>query len=497
MKFTSLFKAGYAADLVALLAGAFLVLAFSPYDIAALAFISPALLLACWLKVTPRRAFFRGWLFGLGFYGFGISWVYISLHVYGSASVFFGGLATALVIMGFALYPAIQAYLLGRFFPKNNLTKLLLAFPASWVILEWIRSWLFTGFPWIMLGYSQVYGPLRGLAPVIGVFGVSLVVAVISGAIVAICYFPSFRLRLRLVLFIILIVTGSALLATFQWTHITGKPLKVSLVQGNIPQQLKWQNQEILNILTTYASLTAQHLNSDIIVWPECAVVITDVNAKDYLDQLDALAKQHHATLILGIPIYNNNQYYNGMLALGDGSGSYYKHHLLPFGDYIPLRSVFDIFGRYVSIPMSDWSRGAKVQPEMSANGYLIAPFICYETVFSRDVLRYLPKAQLLLSASDDSWFGDSNAAWQHLEMSQMRALETGRYLLFSTNNGITAIISPRGKLQSVAPRFTKYVLTGYVNAMTGATPYVMLGIYPVIIFCVLLLLIAVWRRKK
>lgn len=488
---TSLFKTGYLGDIIALIAGVLLVLSFAPYNITTLAFISPALLLATWLTVTPRRAFFRGWLFGCGFYGFGISWVYISLHVYGSASVFFAGLTTILLIMGYALFPAVQGYVLNRFFPRNNVSKLLLAFPATWVLSEWIRSWLFTGFPWIVLGYSQIYTPLRGIAPVFGIFGVTLVVAIISGALVALFYFPSLRLRIRLVLFCILIFAASALLATVQWTHSISKPLKVSLVQGNVPQQLKWQTQEIVNILTTYAQLTEQHLDSDIIVWPECAVVITNVNAQQYIDQLAALTKQHHTTLIMGIPIYSNNQYYNGMLAIGDGNGSYYKHHLLPFGDYIPLRSVFDIFGKYVQIPMSDWSRGAKTQPDMIANGYIVAPFICYEIVFSRDVLRTLPKAQLLLSASDDSWFGDSIAADQHLEMGQMRALEMGRYLLFSTNNGITAIVNPQGELQAVAPRFKKYVLTGEVYAMAGSTPYVIVGIYPIIIFAALLLLLA------
>lgn len=497
MKFKSLFTANLIGDVIALIAGAILPFAFAPFGIYPLAILSPALLLATWLYVSPKRAFLRGWLFGIGFYGVGIYWVYISMHTFGKASIFFSALATVLLILAYGLYSGVQGYFLNRFFPRNNFSKILLAFPASWVLFEWIRYWFPTGFPWLLLGYSQINSSLHSLAPIIGVLGLSLAITFISGALVAIVYFKNRRWQITLLVSIILLWIIAGVLTKIQWTQPQGKPVKVSLVQGNISQLQKWNPQNIQNILYNYQKLTEENWNSDIIVWPECAIVISNIEAQDFLTGLDAAAKHHHTTLITGIPIEAQGKYYNGIISIGNGNGLYFKRHLLPFGDYLPMRFIFNIFGNNVQIPMSDWSRGPTLQPNLTANKISIAAFICYEIIFSDEVLQSLPAAQLLLSVSDDSWFGDSIAAAQHLQMAQMRSLETGRYLLFSTNTGITAIIDAQGKIQDVAPMFKPYVLTGIVQPMTGRTPYIIIGMYPIVILSVIFLLIAWLRRKK
>ena len=491
-------KTKFARDFIALFAGAALPLGFAPFSCSILGVLAPALLLTVWLHSSKRQAFWRGWLFGLGFFGVGVYWVYISLHLYGASSVFFASFATVLLIASLALYPATYGYLFNRFFPNNNLTKCLLAFPASWVIFEWIRSWfLYNGFPWLLLGDSQIDAPLRGFAPVFSVFGVSLATVLTSAAIVAIFYFRKPRQQIFLGLFILLLWGSGAALTHIQWTQPQGKALKVSLAQGNIPQEIKWISNNTQNILNTYVNLTEQHWNSDIIVWPECAITIPNTYAKEFLNGLNQAATKHHTTVITGIPVLQDSYAYNAVIATGNGQGIYFKHHLLPFGDYIPMRWIFNIFSSFVQIPMSDFTPGAAVQPGLIADGVIIAPFICYEIVFPTEVIESLPRAQLLLLVTDDSWFGNSTALGQHLTTGRMRALETGRYLLFDSNSGPTAIINAQGKILSRAPNFQAYVLTGTVQPMRGSTPFVIWGIYPILLICCGLLIIAYTFRKK
>ncbi len=484
-------------DIFALIAGLMLAFSFAPFNYYILAFISPAILLATWLSATPKRAFWRGFLCGLGFFGIGVSWVFVSIHVYGYASVPFSILATAIFVMWFALYIAMQGYLLNQIFPSPSQLKILLAFPAIWVLMEWFRSWFLTGFTWLTLGYSQINSPLSGYGPIIGVFGISLITTFISSLLVSLFFTKSLQTRGLIFSTLILILIAGQGLRTINWTKPSSAPIKVSLIQGNVKQEVKWQPQQIQNILQTYWQLTNQHWDSDLIVWPEAAITITNFDAKDFLQELDQTAKQHRATVITGIPILKINEYYNGVIALGMGHGEYLKRHLVPLGEYVPLRFIFDFFNHYVQIPMADMSKGPKHQPELHSDGITIAPFICYEIIFPEEVLDSLPQAQMLLVVSDDSWFGTSIAAAQHLQMGQMRALETGRYLLFSTNNGMTAIIDPKGKIQAGIPAFTTMVLTGTAQGMQGSTPFVIIGIYPILILALLMLGIGIYRTRN
>lgn len=492
------------------LIGSSLTLAFAPFDIWPLAIICPALLLLLWENISPKEAFYRGAFFGLGFFSSGVSWVYISLHDYGQANAALAGVLTFLMIVVLLSYIAISGYLFNRFFPNKNISRYLLAFPSLWVLGELAREWVLTGFPWLFLGYSQLQTPLAGLVPIIDVFGTSWILAATAGLLVLFIrlianwnkpiirnqQFPNRWLIPSSISIIALWVCGFMLMDV-RWTQPDGEAIQVSLIQGNIPQTLKWQADQAEKSFNTYRELTEQHWNSQLIIWPEAAVTLFSTQSEDYLEELDNAAKTHQSTLITGIPIQENNRFYNGMIALGNGSGTYLKRHLVPFGEFMPFRFLLVWLENYVQIPMSDFSRGERYQPLIQANGIPIAAFICYEIAYANEVLDALPEGKLIVVLSDDSWFGKSIASAQHLQISQMRALETGRYVLMSTNDGITAIIDAFGKIQAIVPRFEETVLTGKVQPMSGSTPWVHMGVYHPVILAMLLFLLLGWIRQK
>lgn len=481
------------------LIGSSLTLAFAPFNIWLFAIVCPTLLLLFWENISPKRAFFRGAVFGLGFFSSGVSWVYVSLHDYGQANPWLAGILTFLMIVVLLFYIALSGYLLNYFFPKKNISRYLLAFPSLWVLGEWFRGWVFTGFPWLFLGYSQLETPLAGLAPVISVFGISWVVAATAGLLALLILHPK-QLSNRWFIICGTLIVGlwitGFVLKNVIWTKPDGEPIQVSLIQGNIPQTLKWQPDQAEKSLSIYKKLTKQHWDSQLIIWPEAAITAPPIQVQGYLKALEKTSKAHKSTIITGIPMQENNLFYNGMIALGNGHGSYYKRHLVPFGEFMPLRFLLLWLEDYVQIPMSDFSRGQRYQPLIEANQIPIASFICYEIAYPSEVLDALPAGKLLVVLSDDSWFGKSIAPPQHLQIAQMRALETGRYLLMSTNDGMTAIVDAKGKIQAITPRFQVMVLSGKVQPMTGSTPWVRIGIYPVMILMGLFLLLA-WRRHS
>ena len=475
---------------LSLIAGGILPFAFAPFYWFWLAPLPIAGLLALWLKANPKQAALRGWLFGLGMFGVGTSWVYISIHQFGGTSIPLALLFTALLIVVLALFPATQGYLLTRFFPNNKLSKLLLAFPASWVLFEWIRAWFLTGFPWLYLGYSQTNSPLRGYATIFGAYGASFAVALTAALIIAIIIRKG-KTRLYCFIGLILLWLLGGTLSTIHWTKPINKPISISIIQGNIPQQLKWSPEQVAPTMESYKKLTEKNWNSDLIIWPEAAIPLLAQYAQDYLNELDTKAKQHKASIILGVPAQPNNQkVYNAAIVLGDGQGTYYKQHLVPFGEYLPFEHWLRGLINFFNLPMSNFSSGPKNQLLLIAKKIKIAPYICYEVAYAELVRRDLPQAQLLITMSNDAWFGNSFAAEQHVQIGQMRSIETGRYMLFATNNGITAIISPDGKLIKTLPRFKTAVLTDNVYAMTGATPWIALGSWVVILGCLMLLII-------
>ena len=479
------------ADLLALLAGALLPLAFAPLSLFPLAVLSPALLFLLWLDVTPKRALWRGLLFGLGQFGVGVSWVYVAIHDFGHSGVPLAVLLSALFVGVLAVFPMLLGYLSARFLRGPDGLRLALLFPAAWTLIEWCRGWVMTGLPWLNLGYSQIDAPLRGFAPIAGVYGVTLATALSAGLLAALVY-AGRRARFIALAGLALLWIAGALLTRIDWTEASGPPLRVALVQGNIPQDAKWSPETVQHTLDLYAGLTRRHWDSRLILWPEAAITVFYHEVADnYLAGLAREARAHDTDIVLGIPVREpgTRRYFNSLLSLSDKPGFYHKRHLVPFGDYLPFGDFLRGLIRFFDLPMSGFSSGSDQQPLLEAAGQKIASAICYEDIFGEELIGALPEATLLVNATNNAWYGNSFAPHQHLEMSRMRALETGRYMLRVTTNGVSAIIDPHGKILGRSPQFETYVLTGEAVPHSGATPYVVFGNWPVVSLLGLLLL--------
>lgn len=484
---------GRRGDALALSAGALLPLAFAPFNLYPLALLAPALLFFLWIDVTPGRAAWRGWLFGLGQFGVGVNWVYISIHTFGHAPVLVTLALTVTFIAFLALYPALLGGLTLRLFATHNGWRSLIVWPAAWALLEWLRGWFLSGFPWLAIGYSQVDTPLAAYAPVLGVYGVSWLLALCAGAITLL---PSKR-AVAVLMAIVLVGLG---LERVAWTHADGDGRRVALIQGNISQAVKWEPDQREPTLDLYQDLTRANWNNDLIIWPETAVPIFYHQVADkFIADVQGEARKQGVDLLLGIPVLDlgTDRYYNTMMSLGAQQGFYRKRHLVPFGEFLPLRPLLGWLLDYLQIPMSDFSAGALRQPLLRAAGYPVGISICYEDAFGEEVIGDLPEAAYLVNVSNDAWFGDSLAPHQHLQIARMRALETGRYMLRATNTGISAIIGPKGQLQAKSPQFQVHVLTGDMQPMAGATPYVRWGNRAVVVILLGLFGIALWRRTS
>ena len=475
--------------LLALPAGACATLALAPFSLWPFALLSPALLWWLLRGQTARQACTRGWLYGLGFFGAGVSWVYVSIHQYGGAPVLLAGGLTFGFCAALALLFALQAWLGARFFthPRHGW----LGFIALWWLFEWLRSWLLTGFPWLYLGYAFTDTPLRALAPVTGVWGLSLLALLLGvGSVEALK-----RRRLWPLL------PGSALLLLAlllpgQWTRPAGPALHTALIQPNVPQLIKWQPAQRQQIIDQLLSLSAPHLDADLIVWPENAIPALYSQVAGRLSGLNALLEQEQSTLIAGLPTRQpdltdpaRSLFHNSLLVLGHDSGIYHKRRLVPFGEYVPLERWLRGLIRFFDLPMSAFSLPQQPQQPLQVQGQILAPAICYEIAYPELVRRSSAPAALILTVSNDTWFGRSIGPDQHLQMARMRALENGRWVIRGTNNGITALIDPQGEIRVQAPVDEVAVVTGDPIPMQGQTPYQRWGIWPLLGADLLLLL--------
>jgi apolipoprotein N-acyltransferase len=481
-------------------AGALTVAGFAPFHASPLPFVTLALLFWQWsLADTPKRAFHIGWWFGLGFFGAGVSWIYVSLHNFGAMPLPLAALATLLFCAFLALFPAAAGYCVARS-RRADTVKLMLVAPACWVLAEWIRSWIFTGFPWNSVGYSQIPGsPLAGIAPVTGIYGVSLALAVIAGCIAVLVA----RWRVQQTLarvpaaVVVCLALGGYALQQIEWTTPSGAPTTVSLIQGNVAQDMKWREDQMRATLTTYANLITAS-RAQLIVLPETALpLFLHQVPPDYLDFLAAHAKKNKGDLLIGVVEREpNGGYYNTTFTLGVSPAQQYrKSHLVPFGEFIPLRPLLAWIVNILAIPMQDFSRGTLDQQPLNIAGQRVAVNICYEDVFGEEIIRQLPQATLLVNVSNVAWFGRSIAPEQHLQISQARALETGRYMLRATNTGMTAVIDTRGRVVKVAPQFTTTAVEYEVPGYQGITPYVRWGNSVLLALIAAMLLIA-WRTS-
>ena len=491
----------------ALALGAASVAAFAPLAWFALAWLTFAGLYTLLCRAErPRDGALVGAAFGFGLLITGVSWVYVSLSVFGGMPAAIAGFATLAFCAGLSLYPALVGALFVRFAVRVpcGATWRGVFFAALWTLSEWLRGWVFTGFPWLALGYSQTPpSPLAGFAPLAGVFGVSLATVWLATRLAqawGAWRTVGLRAAVPSLLAVIVLLTGGALLRGVAWTQAVGEPLTVSLLQGNVAQDVKWSDEGYAQSLRNYYRL-ARDNPAQLTILPEAAFpVFREQLPPDYLDALQHAAAPHGGDLLFGIVNGSLDDYTNAAVSVGrSGEQIYSKSHLVPFGEFVP--PGFAWFLALAHIPMSQFTAGAPRQPLLAIGDQRIAVNICYEDAFGEEIIRALPAATLLINLSNVAWFGDSLAPPQHLQIARLRALESGRMMLRATHTGMTAVIGVDGQVLRVLPAYTRAALRAEVRGYRGATPYVRGGNWPVVSACALLiagvLLRALRRRRK
>ncbi len=489
--------------LIAWLAGAAFILALAPYGIWPVALVSPAILYALLVPaMTGRRAFLIGQAYGTGLWCVGAFWLYTSIHVYGDTPAWLALIMIALMGLGMGLFHGFLALIFNRVVGKQPLS-----FAALWILQEWMKTWLFTGFPWLFVGYAftEQYW-LSSLAPVAGVFAVSFVAVLLAASIVEL-------LRRRggyMIPSIALLIISSALwLINPQWTKPKGTPdLSVSLIQGNIPQDLKWLTEYQIETLKIYATLTRDEWGRDIVLWPESSIPMFQTEAVGFISEMVAMAKETDTTWVTGIPYKDEAAFdastdkyppfYNSVVALGaQAEGLYKKQRLVPFGEYIPFQGVLDILPNLAgSQDIMSYSRGSDQQSPLRVRGHNLGAAICYEVAYPDTTRKNAIGTDFLLTISNDAWFGTSAGPLQHLQMVQMRALENGRWFMRATNTGVTAIIDHKGRIVERAPQFERTVLRGDIQARVGNTPFTRFGQYPILFIMALLLILSYLGKR-
>ena len=483
------------AFLAAAAAGALTVAGFAPLSVFPLPIATLCVMLLLWRAVTPRAAFLIGFAFGAGLFGVGASWVYISLHDFGMMPAPLAAIATVAYCAILSLYPAGVGWCFSRL-RVGPLASAAVAFPALWTLFEWWRGWMFTGVPWLALGFSQVDSPLAGMAPLAGVYSVSFATALCAG-LLYVAITGSGRARLSSALALVFALALGQLLKQVEWTSAQGSPVRVALLQGNISQDLKFQAGRYAETLAIYRKLV-ESSDARLIVLPETAIPrFLDAVDPGYLRDIARTATSRDADVLIGVPIRDpDGRYFNSVISVGASpSQRYDKAHLVPFGEFVPWG--FHWIVKTVAIPMSDFSLGEENPKPLSLAGQRVAPNICWEDAFGEEIIRQLPEATLLVNVSNVAWFGDSLAPSQHLQISRMRAIETGRYMLRATNTGVTAIIDSRGKVAARLAQFTEGVLTGEAQGYTGASPYVRWGNVPIVVISIALVAALLFHRRR
>ena len=483
----------YWGDMLALCAGSLFPLAFAPFEFRPVLWVSLFLLLLTWQGVSAKRAFLRGWLWGIGAYLIGVYWVYNSMHDFGGAPPLAAAVFTLIFSVYLALYPAVAGCVWRRYFSASAGFLSALAFGLVWAFSEWLRSWVLTGFPWLMSGYALLDTPFAAYMPVLGSLGASALMACMVAGLFLLLQPGKRRHGGSLVA---LVLGGAMVLGLVDWKgEAATKTLDVALVQGNVPQELKLRSDSLNISLQTYYELSQPHFGADLIVWPETAMPTYRYAIQGFLNKVAEEAKKAGSSVFTGIffRAENGQDYYNAMLEVGGDWQSYKKHQLVPFGEYMPVRWALKLFARFVDIPMSDMAAAPLTESPMSLAGVNIANSICYEMAYP-DVLRtQMQGAELMLNTSNDAWFGDSFAAHQHLEMARVRAKEFAKPIIRATNNGVTATVDTDGRVTQVIKQFSPGVLRQQVQLNSGVTWFAKTGqVYIALIILALLILLGV-----
>ncbi|WP_226662743.1 apolipoprotein N-acyltransferase [Microbulbifer aggregans] len=504
------FTASLMAPLLAVIAGSLLTLSLAPYNYWWCSLISLAMF-AWILAPGPRaqplstwRSYRLAFCFGFGLFVTGGSWVYVSITDFGGSSAILGVLLTGAFVSILAVLFAVPFAFIGRF--RGSPVAFALAFASLWFMAEWLRTWVFTGFPWLFAGYGHLNTWLAGWAPVISVYGIGLLLA-FTAAVIALVIrgaLAPLKAPTSIALLVAALLPWAAGLAmqSVSWTHQKDTEVTLGLVQANIPQDKKWLPEFRGETIRRYQSATAKLREEgvDVVIWPEAALPLLYHHAPNLMEALQRNAEQSGSELITGI-LYDTEKdqrriVHNSAVVFGSQQQLYHKRHLVPFGEYVPLEDWIRGTIEFFNLPTSFIRPGPDDQAPLSAGKLNWAPLICYEIVYPQLVADSAGGADVLLTLSNDAWFGKSIGPLQHMQMAQMRALETQRYLVRATNTGVTALVNPQGQIVSTLPQFEQATLTGKVRARSGNTPYMIYGTWGVLALAVLFLVVA-WLLQR
>lgn len=468
---------------LSIFAGLSLVFAYAPFSLWWLPFIVLPLWFSNIDQTSIKQASKQGGIFALGWFISGISWVHVSIAEFGGMPLVVSIALMLLLCLYLSVFSALACYCCAKFTTNKQFNLWL--FPAFWLLAEYLRGWFLTGFPWLSLGYSQIDGPLSVLAPLIGEVGITFSLLIFCVALYKLATKQNIIFHSSL---IFIIACSCLLLSNKSWVELTGKKIKVALVQGNIQQSLKWQPEQEWPTMLKYLDLTRVNYDADLIIWPESAIPSMEPLAQDFLQSVNKSAHFNNASIITGIINYNfeSKEYFNSLIVLGkkskadeegsyqyESSNRYYKNHLLPIGEFVPFGDLLRPLAPFFNLPMSSFSRGDYVQENLVAQDLKLLPLICFEIVFPAQLAaNYQADTNMLLTVSNDAWFGNSHGPHQHMEIARMRSLEFGRPLLRSTNNGITAVTDHLGQITAKIPQFEEAVLKADVALVKGNTPY-------------------------
>lgn len=483
---------------LAICSGLLLPLSFAPTEWWPLALVSLAVLYTLLQETTPRQALLLGWLFGLGYFGIGVHWIYFSLHLFGAAIAPLAALLTLVFVLVMTVFPAVTAWLWARYRTPSSPVSSAVLFAILWVLSELLRGKLMNGFPWILIGYSQTSGPLGSLAPLTGVYGLSLLIVLCSCAGVVVL-FGALRHRLAALVVVSLPFMAASSLNSVSFSEPVGEPLAVRMVQGNIPQEMKFSQERLQGALTLYSTMTGEPglENINLVVWPETAIPTYFDRVDEAMQPFIASMDARNIDVLSGGFQRDGDDVYNAVRQLGGERGVYRKRHLVPFGEYMPLRFLLDFAAAYIDIPMSDLAAGSGPHVPLQMQGTAIGISICYEDVYGEEMRALLPASQLLVNVSNDAWFGNSAAPHQHEQKARMRAREFARPLVRVTNTGVSSAIDHQGNILGRIAHNTKGVLDVSVQPRSGYTLYARTGNWPVFVLSLLFLMVLLFVRHK
>ena len=487
-----------AQAILSLCLGLSLTLAFAPFDYAYISLFSLTAFLILLMQTQHPKLI--GFMFGFGWFGAGISWVHVSIAEFGGVPLIVSLFIMGLLVSYLALFVMLFSLIIHKLSSRYGYALPLATAPVLWLAMETLRSVLFTGFPWLSLGYSQINTVLGQFAPIIGETGITTLLVILASCGAYIILLARSKTAYKLPPLIkysaystLIIVFFSAWFAPHfilndRINTAQDKSFSVGIVQGNIEQSMRWVPELDQPIMDKYLKLTDTLWQNDVVIWPEAAVPKLESEAQPFLHQIDAQAYATHTGLITGIVNYDfgRDLILNQLITLGrknanlDQPQYYYghnnrfaKHHLLPIGEFIPLENWLRGLAPIFDLPMSSFTRGAYVQENLQANGLWFVPAICFEIVFPRQIRANItPQSNAIITVSNDAWFGDSHGPHQHMQIAQMRALEFGLPVIRVTNNGITGVVDHHGQIQSRLPQFTEGVLVDTVTTPTSTTLY-------------------------